>query len=148
MHSPVLEEADTLLAPAPRKPVTTPVHAHPVDDHSHDDGAKTTMGFWIYLMSDCLIFAVLFATFGVLMNQTADGPGGRDLFELPFVLGETMLLLISSFTFGVAMLNVQAGKQSQVVLWLMLNSAIGAGFIGMEVFEFSKLIYDARQHIG
>ena len=137
MHSSVLEDVDTLLA-----------QPHHTDDHSHDDGAKTTMGFWIYLMSDCLIFAVMFATFGVLMNQTAGGPSGKDLFELPFVLGETMLLLISSFTFGVAMLNVQAGKQSQVVLWLMLNSAIGAGFIGMEVFEFSKLIYDARQHIG
>ena len=76
-------------------------------DHGHhDDGSKTTVGFWIYLMSDCLIFATLFATFGVLANATAGGPGGRQLFDLPFVLGETALLLVSSFTFGVAMLNL------------------------------------------
>ena len=137
MHSSVLEDVDTLLA-----------QSHHTDDHSHDDGAKTTMGFWIYLMSDCLIFAVLFATFGVLMNQTADGPGGRDLFELPFVLGETMLLLISSFTFGMAMLNLQAGKQRQVVLWLIVSGMIGAGFIGMEVFEFSKLIHEGAGPSG
>jgi cytochrome o ubiquinol oxidase subunit 3 len=55
--------------------------------------------FWIYLMSDCLIFAALFATFGVLVDSTAGGPGGKELFGLPFVLGETVLLLISSFTF-------------------------------------------------
>ena len=87
---------------------------HNTHEHvAHDDGSKTTLGFWIYLMSDCLIFAVLFATFGVLAGNTAGGPSGRELFGLPFVLGETMLLLISSFTFGVAMLNMQPGRERQ-----------------------------------
>src|SRR5438128_2697608 len=81
--------------------------------HGHGDETQTTMGFWIYLMSDCLIFAVLFATFGVLASATAGGPSGRHLFELEFVLGETMLLLLSSFTFGVAMLSLKGGKQWQ-----------------------------------
>ena len=115
-------------------------HAH---DHAHhDDGSKTTTGFWIYLMSDCLIFSVLFATYSVLSANTAGGPHAKDLFELPFVLGETMLLLVSSFTFGVAMLAMQAGKSRQVLFWLVITFALGAGFIGMEVYEFAKLVHE------
>jgi len=109
-------------------------------DHGHDDGSKTTTGFWIYLMSDCMIFATLFATFGVLANNTAGAPGGRELFELPFVLGETALLLVSSFTFGLAMLNMQANQAGKVIGWLAVTFLFGAGFIGMELTEFSKLI--------
>jgi cytochrome o ubiquinol oxidase subunit III len=114
-------------------------HAH---GHAHDDGTKTTLGFWIYLMSDCLIFATLFATFGVLANATANGPSGRELFELPYVLGETVLLLLSSFTFGVAMLSLQTNRRNAVMGWLAVTFAFGAGFIAMEVHEFAKLIAD------
>jgi len=116
-------------------------HAH-THGHAHDDGTKTTLGFWIYLMSDCLIFATLFATFGVLANATANGPGAQDLFELPYVLGETLLLLASSFTFGVAMLSLQANRRNAVMAWLAVTFAFGAGFIAMEVHEFAKLIAD------
>jgi cytochrome o ubiquinol oxidase subunit 3 len=111
-------------------------------DHSHDDGSKTTVGFWIYLMSDCLIFAALFATFGVLVNSTAGGAGGKELFGLPFVLGETAMLLISSFTFGVAVLNMHAGQKNKVIGWLAVTFLLGAGFIGMELVEFAELIHE------
>ena len=114
------------------------------DIHSgaaHDDSAKTTVGFWIYLMSDCLIFSVLFATFGVLSANTAGGPSGKDLFELPYVFGETMLLLISSFTFGMAMLNMPSGRKNKVIGWLAVTFLFGAGFIGMELYEFGNLIH-------
>lgn len=67
---------------------------HRADAH-HDDGLKTTAGFRIFLMSDYLVFAVLFATFGVLDNTTAGEPAGSRLFELPFLLAETALLLSS-----------------------------------------------------
>src|SRR5690606_14138646 len=117
-------------------------HAGHHDEH-HDDGSKTVVGFWIYLMSDLLIFAVLFATFAVLSNATAGGPTGKELFELPFVLVETMLLLISSFTFGMAMLNMHAGNKGRVIGWLIVTFLFGAGFIGMEIYEFHHLI-----HIG
>ena len=125
-------------------------HGHGGGHHvSHDDGSKTTVGFWIYLMSDCLIFATLFATFGVLVNATAGGPTGNGLFELPYVLGETLLLLISSFTFGMAMLGMQARRQSKVIGWLAVTFGFGAGFIGMEVVEFVKLINDgAGPHVS
>ncbi|WP_233870366.1 cytochrome o ubiquinol oxidase subunit III [Paraburkholderia adhaesiva] len=119
---------------------TTHHHAH---DHGHDDGGtKTTLGFWIYLMSDCLIFATLFATFGVLANATANGPNGRELFDLRYVLGETLLLLASSFTFGLAMLSLQANRRNNVMAWLAVTFLFGAAFIAMEVNEFAKLIAD------
>ena len=110
--------------------------------HSDDSGPRTTLGFWIYLMSDCLIFCVLFATFGVLIDATAGGPSGRQLFELPFVLGETALLLASSFTFGLGMLEMQAGRTRRVILWLAVTLALGAGFVGMEIHEFAQLVRD------
>jgi len=113
-----------------------PAHAH------HDDGNKTVVGFWMYLMGDCLIFAVLFATFGVLLNGTADGPSGKELFKLGFVLSETVVLLLSSFTFGLAMLGMQAGKRNPVVGWLAVTGVLGAVFIGMELYEFAELIHE------
>jgi cytochrome o ubiquinol oxidase subunit 3 len=118
-------------------------HAHHAD-HDHDVQSRTTLGFWLYLMSDCLIFAVLFATFGVLVNNTAGGPNGRELFDLRFVLGETMLLLTSSLTFGVAMIKLQDGKgnPNQVIRWMVLTFALGAAFVGMEIFEFMELIHE------
>lgn len=118
-----------------------PTHGHGhADDHGHDAGTNTILGFWLYLMSDCLIFACLFATFGVLAGNFAGGPTGRDLFDLPYVAGETVLLLVSSLTFGLAMLNMHAGRSSGVIAWLAVTFAIGAGFIAMEVHEFAALI--------
>lgn len=75
-------------------------HAH--EHGHHDTGPMKVFGFWIYLMSDCIIFATLFATYAVLVNGTAGGPTGKDIFELPFVLVETALLLFSSITYGMA----------------------------------------------
>ncbi|MBO9355557.1 cytochrome o ubiquinol oxidase subunit III [Bordetella petrii] len=119
--------------------VTTLPHGSGHAGH-HDDGSKTVFGFWIYLMSDLLIFSVLFATFAVLSQATAGGPSGKELFDLSFVLVETMLLLFSSFTFGMAMLNMHAGNKSRVMGWLWITFLFGAGFIGMEIYEFHHLI--------
>ena len=77
------------------------------EDGHHDAGANKVFGFWIYLMSDCILFATLFATYAVLVNGTAGGPSGKDIFELPFVFAETMLLLLSSITFGFGMLAME-----------------------------------------
>jgi cytochrome o ubiquinol oxidase subunit 3 len=118
-----------------------PGHGH--DHGHHDDGSSRTLyGFWIYLMSDCLIFGSLFAAFGVLAGSYAGGPTGKDLFDLPYVGVETLLLLVSSFTFGLAMLGAHAGKKTQVLAWLAVTWVFGLGFIGMEVHEFAHLIAD------
>jgi cytochrome o ubiquinol oxidase subunit 3 len=120
------------------------VAVHGADGHHdhHDDGSKTLLGFWIYLMSDCLIFSALFASFAVLCNATAGGPTSKELFDLPYVLGETMLLLVSSFTFGMAMLNMHASKRNKVMAWLFVTFLFGLGFIVMEVREFAHLIHE------
>jgi len=91
-------------------------------------------------MSDCFIFASLFATFGVLADSVAGGPSGKELFDLPYVAVETLLLLGSSFTFGLAALNVQAGNRDKVIGWLAVTFVLGAAFIAMEVHEFAHLI--------
>ncbi len=105
-------------------------------DHFAD---KTVFGFWIYLMTDCVLFATLFATFAVLHNNTNGGPAGRELFSLPFVLTETLILLTSSFTCGLAMLAVARADKKQVMFWFGITFLLGAAFLGLELSEFSKL---------
>jgi cytochrome o ubiquinol oxidase subunit III len=105
-----------------------------------DTLAMQTFGFWIYLMSDLIIFATLFATFVVLGRNFAGGPTGRDLFDLPYVLGETLLLLGSSVTYGLAMLAVNQGKKQGVLLGLVVTFLLGLGFVAMEINEFYGLV--------
>lgn len=114
-------------------------NAHEHHGH-HDAGATKVFGFWIYLMSDLILFASLFATYAVLVNGIADGPSGKEIFSLPFVLVETFLLLFSSITFGFAMLSMNKGSVSQVNLWLFVTLLFGLGFVVMEVYEFHELI--------
>ena len=112
---------------------------HRVAAHAHHE-SPTPLGFWIYLMSDCIIFGCLFAAYAVLGGNYAGGPAPKDLFEADFVAIETALLLISSVTFGVAMLRAEAGKQSEMIAWLLITGLFGAGFVGMELYEFHHLI--------
>ncbi|ADU15213.1 cytochrome o ubiquinol oxidase subunit III [Asticcacaulis excentricus] len=112
------------------------------DHHHHDEEAKVTLGFWIYLMSDCLIFATLFATYAVLKDATAGGPNGRELFDLGFVAIETSLLLLSSLTFGLSMISMQNNKLNGVLGWLAVTGLLGLGFMGMELYEFNHLIHE------
>lgn len=116
-------------------------HAVAHDDHAHHDtGGNTVFGFWLYLMTDCILFASVFATYAVLVNHTAGGPSGKDIFELPYVLGETALLLVSSCTYGFAMIAAHRGFKGQTLAWLAATFVLGAGFIGMEINEFHHLI--------
>lgn len=101
---------------------------------------RKSFGFWVYLMTDCVVFATLFATFAVLRSATAGGPSGADLFDLPFVLIETMLLLTSSFTVGLAVLGAERGYKKQTITWLVVTFLLGAAFLAMELWEFNHLI--------
>lgn len=100
---------------------------------------KTSFGFWVYIMTDCVLFATLFATYAVLHNNTNGGEDAGELFSLPFVLTETMLLLTSSFTCGLAIIAMQRGQAKQVLLWLAATFVLGASFLGMEIYEFAHL---------
>ena len=110
------------------------------DDHAHGPGSATLLGFWIYLMSDALIFAALFATFGVLGTAYAGGPTPREIFELPLVALNTAILLVSSITYGFAMLSMEQGAVKRTQLWLAVTALLGISFVGIELFEFGKLI--------
>lgn len=101
----------------------------------------TALGFWLYLMSDCLIFAALFATYGVLGRSYAAGPTGAQLFDLPLVALNTAFLLLSSITFGFAMLEKQKQNVKTTLAWLAVTGVLGLGFLGLELYEFSHLIH-------
>ncbi|MFK4440284.1 cytochrome o ubiquinol oxidase subunit 3 [Caballeronia udeis] len=109
---------------------------------SHDDhgASNTVLGFWLYLMTDCIIFASLFAVFAVTGNQFAGGPSGKDVFELPGVMMETAILLLSSITFGFGMLAAHKGKSTALLAWLGVTFVLGAVFIALEIHELSLLI--------
>jgi len=110
--------------------------------NEHESNDKTIFGFWVYLMTDLVMFAALFATFAVLRNNTFGGPTGAELFNLPSVLIETIILLTSSFTTGLAMLAVFRSDKNQVIAWFSITFLLGASFLVMELNEFSKLLAD------
>jgi cytochrome o ubiquinol oxidase subunit 3 len=122
-------------------PEPTGISFYLTDEEHHPEGS-TAFGFWMYLMSDCLIFAVLFAAFGVLGSSYAGGPSPREIFELPLVALNTTLLLVSSITYGLAMVAMDENRQRSVLGWLAVTGLLGASFIGVELFEFSKLIHE------
>jgi cytochrome o ubiquinol oxidase subunit 3 len=101
----------------------------------------TALGFWLYLMSDCLIFAALFATWGVLGRSYAGGPGGAELFDLKLVAINTAFLLASSLTFGFAMLQKQKNNKGGTLAWLAVTGLLGLGFLAVELYEFAHLIH-------
>ncbi|KJZ16961.1 MULTISPECIES: cytochrome o ubiquinol oxidase subunit III [unclassified Halomonas] len=121
-------------------------HAHGHDhdhDHDHHDAAGTKVfGFWVYLMSDLVIFGSLFATYAVLLRGTADGPTPGEIFQLPFILVGTFLLLFSSFTYGMAVLAMNANQASKVMKWLGITFLLGAAFVALELYEFRHLIHE------
>ena len=105
----------------------------------HFDGSKNVFGFWIYIMTDCILFATLFAVYAVFHTHTFGGPHAKELFSLPFVLTETLLLLTSSFTCGLAMLTCKDNIPHMVTRWLWMTFILGACFITMEIYEFYNL---------
>ena len=112
------------------------------EEGHHATGGGTLLGFWIYLMSDALIFATLFATYGVVSTSYVGGPGPRDIVELPLVAFTTALLLISSITFGMATIDMGAGRVRATQIWLAITALFGAAFIGVELYEFATLVHE------
>ncbi|MFZ1458974.1 MAG: cytochrome o ubiquinol oxidase subunit III [Candidatus Saccharimonadales bacterium] len=104
------------------------------------DNLTVSLGFWIYLMTDCLLFASLFATYAVLTGGTAGSVSGRQIFDIGFVLTETILLLTSSMTSGLAYVEARAGRRNRSLVYLAITIALGASFLVMELSEFSHLV--------
>ncbi|CAG2146166.1 cytochrome o ubiquinol oxidase subunit III [Cupriavidus plantarum] len=108
----------------------------------HHPANGTLLGFWFYLMSDCLIFACLFAAYGVLGREYAGGPTGAELFDLPLVALNTTFLLLSSITYGFAMLEMQKRNLRGTQIWLAITGLFGVAFLCVELYEFAHLIHE------
>lgn len=129
---------------------TVPAGGHPsaVDpifldtEGRHHPQNGTLLGFWFYLLSDLMIFACLFAAYGVLGRSYAAGPSGRDLFDLTLVAANTAILLLSSLTYGFAMIAMQNRARRGVIGWLLLTGVLGLGFLSIELYEFAHLIHE------
>lgn len=115
-----------------------------VPDPHQDTFSKTVMGFWVYLMTDCLLFASLFCTYAILHKATFGGPSAKDLFHLPTAFSETMILLLSSVTSGLAMLAALKNRHRAVLGWLLIAFLLGAFFIAMELTEFTHLVMEGH----
>lgn len=115
-----------------------------VPDVHQDTFSKTVLGFWIYLITDCLLFATLFTTYAVMHGETFGGPSSKELFSLPIAFTETMLLLLSSVTCGLAVLSAVKNERNKIIAWLAVTFILGAAFVATELTEFADLIKEGH----
>ncbi|WP_455479507.1 cytochrome (ubi)quinol oxidase subunit III [Bartonella sp. B23] len=124
-----------------------------IDEHHHDSSSIMTFGFWVYILSDLILFSTLFSSFAVFSASYGGGKAGNEFINLKFVLVETTILLLSSITYGFAMVQVHKGSLSAVRLWMAITFMLGCCFIGMETYEFHELLgevfyYDPGAYAG
>ncbi|MEJ2060237.1 MAG: cytochrome c oxidase subunit 3 [Gammaproteobacteria bacterium] len=110
------------------------------EHHGHDVISTRTLGFWLYMISDAMIFAALFASYGVYVHHTAGGPTARDIVHPLYAFWETLVVFSSVFAYGLAMNSLKHGSQSGVLFWLFVAFALGVVFIGMDTHEFVDLV--------
>jgi cytochrome o ubiquinol oxidase subunit 3 len=121
------------------------IDAAQLEESEHPDTvANQAFGFWIYLMTDLVLFAAIFATFAVVARNYAGGPSGKDLFDLSYTFGEAMILLFSSASYGMAVLAMYKARKDLVLRWLVVTFLLGLGFISMEIKEFYRMILDGN----
>jgi len=116
------------------------------DDHHHEHEAHMAeignFGFWLYILSDCLLFATLFATFAVMSQSFAGAITPGELIDINLLAVQTAALLLSSFTFGVAMLAAHKKNMFQLWLWLVITGLLGLAFLAMEIYEFQHFAHE------
>lgn len=123
-------------------PASAGAHGHHGDHHEHEHESMKTFGFWLFLITDVILFGTLFATFVVLRLNTDGGPTGAELIELNGIILSTFILLTSSFTSGIAVLQMNKGNKNGLILWLAITAVLGASFIYLEVTEFIHLVHE------
>ena len=115
-------------------------NAHAIDHHHHqmESDSRDVFGFWLYILTDCILFATLFATY-VVLHRSWSFPPFKPHVDLVYVLGETVFLLLSNFCFGLAILSVYKNNLNWTRIFLLITFILGAGFVYMEIYEFYKL---------
>jgi len=113
-------------------------------EHEAQADDRVMFGFWVYLMTDLLMFAVLFAVYAVLHGNTLGGPSGKELFSAPLALSETLILLTSSFTCGLGMIAARKGDKDMVLAWFGATFMLGLAFLGLEMYEFGEFIHEGH----
>ncbi|HSW37101.1 MAG TPA: cytochrome o ubiquinol oxidase subunit III [Candidatus Saccharimonadales bacterium] len=113
-------------------------------NHEEEANDRIMFGFWVYLMTDLLMFSVLFAVYAVLHGNTAGGPTGRELFSPHVALTETLILLTSSFTCGIAMIAARQGNKSRTLFWFAVTFLLGLAFLSLELREFAEFIHQGH----
>lgn len=116
----------------------------PYPDPHQESYARTLIGFWVYIMTDCILFSVLFTTYVVLHNATFGGPTSHEIFDLSTALTETLILLASSFTSGIALLAAHNKKKVQVLFWIAITFVLGAAFLAIELREFISFVQEGH----
>ncbi|WP_141433232.1 cytochrome aa3 quinol oxidase subunit III [Bacillus sp. 03113] len=111
-------------------------------EYQTEQDRMTILGFWIFLGAEIVLFSTLFGVHGVLKNGFAGGPTPDDIFVLKDVLIETLLLLVSSFTCGLAIFEMRRHNLKGLLTWLVITLLLGAGFIFMEVSEFIHYVHE------
>ncbi len=112
-------------------------------EYSTEENSLKILGFWIFIGAEVMLFATLFATYFTLENRIGSGPAGGDIFELTPVLIETLLLLTSSFTIGLAIHAMRMNNKKATMAFFLVTLLLGAGFLGFEIYEFIHYV-----HIG
>lgn len=110
------------------------------DEEAHEQAGSAVFGFWVFLMSDAVIFALLFATYGVMLPGVAGGPTPAAIYKIGSAFMETMILLTSSFTFGMASIAMKHETgYGRLLAWMALTLALGFAFLGMELHDFATM---------
>lgn len=113
-----------------------------IEHHIHHSLEERESGFWLYLLSDALIFSLLFATYAVMVPRIAHGPDTTHFYDLKHVFIETMTLLASSVTFGFAVISMEGRNKAMTLFWLVVTFLLGAYFVYLEVVEFAAMIHE------
>ncbi|MEH7415238.1 cytochrome aa3 quinol oxidase subunit III [Neobacillus drentensis] len=111
-------------------------------EYQTEQNRMNILGFWIFLGAEIILFGTLFATFSVLNARYAGGPTPHDLFEIKGVMIETILLLTSSFTMGLAIFEMRRSNRNGLILWFVITLLLGAGFVFFEVTEFIQYVHE------
>ncbi len=116
-------------------------HSLPLE-YSTEENRLKILGFWIFIGAEIMLFATLFASYFTLVDRTGSGPAGAEIFELPPVLIETLLLLTSSFTIGLGIHAMRIGNKKAMLSFFGITLLLGAGFLGFEIYEFVHYVHE------